>query len=194
MIDKISSLEYRLGIPQSYAASTGYFLLAFSLVEDNMNRAIWELLKLRQDRGGYEITTAIRDFGQRMRLLAKLGKALLDTERDRQDCSKLIKALQFINDVRVQLVHGTLDTWQPGEDWAYLKQSWTQSTRIQHKSEKFTSAYLVDLADYALATNTALIFFGCNFSGEPYQRLPSLDKRPELHPPQNDSQGESIGH
>lgn len=176
---KLSKLKMRLGIDRDYMTAAGYFLMAFSRCEVGMNRAIWAALNLKENRGGHEITTAVRDFGQRMLLLTRLGKALLKTQKNRDDCSSIVRALTFINDDRVNLVHGAFAMWAPDTQTVIYERVTPQRSAINYDYPEISAEYLCDLADYALQIDEALQIFSANVQRKLTLPLPSLDKRPE---------------
>lgn len=181
MDDKLSAIEADIDIPRSHAAAIGYFIMSFSTVDEQMNHAIWDLLGLRSENGGPEITTSIRDFGQRMLLLAKLGKARLRDEQLRDDCVAVVKAVQFLNDCRVELVHSSLAAWMPGYDAALWYRSKAERTQIKHDLIPYSTNTLCELTEYARLTSNALRAFGQNARRQQRSvEMPSLDKRPQL--------------
>lgn len=179
MSDKLASLERRLFISRTYAASVGYFLTAFSMVEGEMDRAVWAVSNMPSDEGGLELTTAIRDFGQRMLLLSKLSKARLTNEKHRTDCASVIKALQFLNDRRVELVHGALSAWMASDEHAIIERSKAERTKVVQAISEFSTDYLCELTDFAFLTQEALMKFRVNLQRGADLTLPSLDTRPK---------------
>ena len=177
MDNKLDVLNERLGVSQAYAASAGYFLLAFGVAEEEMNRTIWATLSI-DGRGGHEITTSMRDFGQRMLLLLKLGKVLIRNNDIRQDCSNIIRALQYINDQRVDLVHGFPVGWAAETESTLLERATSERDHVKHKLVSFSAEYLCDMADYALLTAHALRALRQSIERGSRHAPPSLDKRP----------------
>lgn len=176
---KLASFERIMGISQTYAASVGYFLTAFSNMEEHTNQAIWAILGLSGSTGGHEITTSIRDFGQRMLLLAKLGKARLRAPKNRTDCANLIRAIQFLNDRRVDLVHSAPAAWMPDAEGVVVVRVTSERARVRHVPTAFSTSYLCELTEYALLAYDAIIKFRKNVERGSDLTLPSLDTRPE---------------
>lgn len=181
MYNKLSHLELEIGIDKEHATAIGYFLMAFSFLEDNLNRSIWAVLGLSptKDSSGSILTTTVRDFGQRMLLLAKLGKERLSDQKNRDDCAKVIKAIQFINDQRVNLVHGVFTAYNSKDSTSYLSRTQPDRTAVRHLSYMFTTDYLCELAEFTMETTGAVVGFRQNLQSGTDHALPSLDKRPE---------------
>ena len=181
MVESLDSLTKRMQISSTYAASVGYFLMAFAYAEEEMNRTIWSVLSLNA-RGGHEITSSFRDFGQRMLLLARLGKATIHNDEIRKDCSTVIRGLQFINDRRVDLVHGMPAAWIPDHDRVLLERTTAERDYIRHHRTEFSTEFLCELTEYALLVRDATHIFRESVERGHRQELPSLGKRPELSP------------
>ncbi len=183
MTDQLLQLSHALKIGPQFATSLGYFLVSFSRCEEAMNHAIWALLRLQGHTGGLEVISSIRDFGQRMMLLNRLSKRLLPTEVEQKKCSKIISALSFLNDNRVDLVHGEFAIISSTDDQYHVMRTVTQQSTVNRRLSRYSSEFLADLALYAVETEQALAIFRNNFQRGQDQVLPSLDKRPERQPP-----------
>ena len=178
MSDRLALLQERMHISPAYAASVGYFLFAFAEVESETDRAIWAILGLTGKRGGHEITTAIRDFGQRMLLLTKLSNARLASPEARADCAKVVSAISFLNARRVDLVHSAHIVWAPDTENTVLSRMVSERDYVRHVTANYSTDYLCELAHYAATTAEATRLFWLSIRRGPGQPLPSLDKRP----------------
>jgi hypothetical protein len=179
MSEKLSELEERLGISRTYMASVGYFLMAFSGCELRLNHAIQAALKLEQTSGGEEVVTAIRDFGQRMILLSRVGKRVLKSEKNRKDCSNIIRSISFLNDERVDLVHGEYAAWIPDLETVVYEKAAPTRDGIDRRYPELSTDYLCELTEYALQVQFAFQIFVRNLLHGSELSLPSLDKRPQ---------------
>jgi len=183
MTDQLLQLSRTLKIDQQFATSLGYFLVSFSRCEEAMNHAIWALLKIQGHNGGLEVTSSIRDFGQRMMLLNRLSKRLIPTEIEQKQCSKIISALNFLNDNRVDLVHGEfVGTSQEYSQYSVMR-TVAQKSSVNRRMSQFSSEFLAGLAFYGIETEKALVVFRNNFQRGQDHEMPSLDIRPERRPP-----------
>ena len=177
--EKLASFARTMVISQNYAASVGYFLMIFSIIEENMNEAIWATLGVSASSGGPEITASLRDFGQRMLLLAKLSKERLRDPKNRDDCAHLIRAIQFLNDRRVDLVHSAVVAWMPDTEGVVVARTTAERTQVRQVTAEFSTSHLCKLTEFALLTYDAIRKFRVNVERGSNQALPSLDTRPK---------------
>jgi hypothetical protein len=188
--------------PQT-AESLGYFMLAFSLVEQRTSACIWQLLEIENVDAAHGLTSAIRDFGARINMLGTVGKALIVPDELQGDLKRLISALHWINSERNDLLHSDpLPNYGLAEEaTSEFNQSSLLRVRmradnaeLRRKYVQFPAAYLKSLAAYCLTVKDALAAFTINANAtitakrwgkETSYRLrpPSLDIRPQRHPP-----------
>ena len=180
MPDKLASLDLEILADRKFAAAVGYFIISFSQLEEEMNRAVWALLNISADARAYVITTAVRDFAQRMLLVSKLTKARwARDDRMRTDCSNVISATRYINDIRNDLVHGSFNYWDAlGEVAMFVRSDAKGSDEVQHAPVFFTINFLYELTIFTRNTTKAMLVFRLNARDGADQELPSLDTRP----------------
>ncbi len=183
MSDHTPQLRRALKVSPDFATSLGYFLISFSRCEEAVNHAIWALLKIQSHDGGLEVVSAIRDFGQRMMLLNRLSKRLLPTDVQKDELSRVLSAVTFLNDERVNLVHGEFQRAPAASDQASVFRTMAQKSSVDRRISQYSKEFLTELALYGLTTEKALATFRKNVLNGTADELPSLDKRPERHPP-----------
>lgn len=180
MTDKLASLDLEILADRKFAAAVGYFVISFSQLEEEMNRAVWVLLNVSGDARGSIITTAMRDFSQRMLLVSKLTKARwAKGDRMRTDCSNIIRAVRYINDVRNDLAHGSFNYWDSLSETAmFLRSEAKGAEEVKHRPVHFTIDYLYEMISFTRNTTTAMLRFRINVRDGADHEMPSLDKRP----------------
>ena len=147
-----------------------------------MNYAIWAMLKLQGHNGGLEVLTSIRDFGQRMMLLSRLSKRLVPTKTEQKQWSKAIRALQFLNDHRINLVHGEFVRISAEGERYHVMRTVADGSSVERRLAQFSPEFLDDLAGYGVTTEHALNVLRENLAGGPAREMPSLDTLPERRP------------
>lgn len=177
MDDRIAETASALRTDPQFATSLGLFLVAFSRCENETNQAVCGFLGLQGHTGGPEVVFAIRDFGQRIVLLSRLGKVLTGTPHERGICSDLCSALSFINENRVDLVHGEFS--RGSAQGAMVSKAHVKDREIAHKHPQFTTEYVLDLADYAMSVENSLTHFRIGLRKGDWTQQPSLGTRPE---------------
>lgn len=178
MTDQVAYLSSTLRVDQEFSAAFGYFMVAFSRCEEAVNHTTCTLLGIQGHSGGLEVIAAVRDFGQRIMLLNRLSKRVLSTDVEIKQFGRTISALTYLNDHRVNLVHGEIGTALHGSDSTNVMRTVAQQSAVGRRVYQFSPDFLLDLASYAVEVEKALSIFRINFRSGLDREMPSLDNRP----------------
>lgn len=158
---RFEDMERAFVANKNYAASAGYFILAFSSVEAGLNRTLATFLKSKSVEAERAITVPIHSVDVRIRMLASLGSATLSKRWETNDFEVVIDALDWINKKRNNFIHSEMLAWQPDSETLHVAKL-TAQRQIKSKNHEFSAIYLRKLACFCGQTAAALTAFRIN--------------------------------
>ena len=175
MIDPAERLGGLIGVPLEFATAIGYMTLTFSLMESDIDQAIWQILGLNRDAGS-AITAPIINVRTRADMLKTLVGLKVDDNGLKGDFDLIYQHVESVTSKRNDIIHGQMTAWSGGfETVGFMRTS--AGGKIKRKTKTYSTDKIYETADEAFVTYTALQDFinglrGFRAEESPLRKIP----------------------